>query len=324
MYFRVSLLLSREPPRSRADDDHRFPAFRESRPATNRHSSRLPHTSQVASLRVSVDVFSCGREAASASRVAPLAARTGGVVVAEEDFGDAFARDLAAAAARPTPRDATLTVRASKGVHVARLVGAADVMSAEDAARATGAAGRGEAARAAAAFALRGADGCESVRFRFRFRFRFPASRPRRLTSPPPQCSHASEASGQTASRDPTSESPAKSSPRSRARKGFVRSPHSSRKERFFVFVARGLPARLPKTTGSELNGCARTTHPGRFTESRASSTSVGAWFHEERHISFFSTRRSRARPDSRRVRFRQSYAFSYILYAFRAAKRSD
>ena len=280
----------------------------------------------MASLRVSVDVFACGREAASASRVAPLAARTGGVVVAEEDFGDAFARDLAAAAARPTPRDATLTVRASKGVHVARLVGAADVMSAEDAARATGAAGRGEAARAAVAFALRGADGCESVRFRFRlrFRFRFPASRPRRLTSPPPQCSHASEVSGQTASRDPTSESPAKSSPRSRARKGFVRSPHSSRKERFFVFVARGLPARLPKTTGSELNGCARTTYPGRFTESRASSTSVGAWFHEERHISFFSTRRSRARPDSRRVRFRQSYAFSYILYAFRAAKRSD
>ena len=73
MYFRVSLLLSREPPRSRADDDHRFPAFRESRPAANRHSSRLPQTSQVASLRVSVDVFSCGREAASASRVAPLA-----------------------------------------------------------------------------------------------------------------------------------------------------------------------------------------------------------------------------------------------------------
>ena len=105
-----------------------------------------------------MDVFSCGREAASASRVAPLAARTGGVVVAEADFGDAFARDLAAAAARPTPRDATLTVRASKGVRVARLVGAhADVMSAEDAARATGAAGRGEAARAAAAFALCGA-----------------------------------------------------------------------------------------------------------------------------------------------------------------------
>jgi hypothetical protein len=129
---------------------------------------------QVASLGVSVDVFCCGREAASASRLAPLAERTGGVVVAEEDFGDAFARDLAAAAARPTPRDATLTIRASKGVHVARLVGAADVMSAEDAARATGAAGRGEAARAAAAFALRGADGCESVRFRFRFRFRFP------------------------------------------------------------------------------------------------------------------------------------------------------
>ena len=46
----------------------------------------------MASLRVSVDVFSCGREAASASRVAPLAARTGGVVVAEADFGDAFAR----------------------------------------------------------------------------------------------------------------------------------------------------------------------------------------------------------------------------------------
>ena len=37
---------------------------------------------------------------------------------------------MAAAAARPTPRDATLTIRASKGVHVARLVGGADVMSA--------------------------------------------------------------------------------------------------------------------------------------------------------------------------------------------------
>ena len=41
MYFRVSLLLSREPPRSRADDDHRFPAFRESRPATTRHEPSL-------------------------------------------------------------------------------------------------------------------------------------------------------------------------------------------------------------------------------------------------------------------------------------------
>ena len=127
----------------------------------------------MASLRVSVDVFSCGREAASASRVAPLAARTGGVVVAEEDFGDAFARDLAAAAARPTPRDATLTVRASKGVRVARLVGAADVMSAEDAARATGAAKNAEknAALAATAFALRGADDSQ-VRFLFRSRSR--------------------------------------------------------------------------------------------------------------------------------------------------------
>ena len=128
----------------------------------------------MASLRVSVDVFSCGREAASASRVAPLAARTGGVVVAEEDFGDAFARDLAAAAARPTARDAMLTVRASKGVRVARLVGAADDRSADDAARATGAAGRGEAARARRRSRCAGADGCESVRFPFRFRFRFP------------------------------------------------------------------------------------------------------------------------------------------------------
>ena len=110
----------------------------------------------MASLRVSVDVFSCGREAASASRVAPLAARTGGVVVAEEDFGDAFARDLAAAAARPTPRDATLTVRASKGVRVARLGGAADVMSAEDAARPPARRGGGGGARGGGVRAARG------------------------------------------------------------------------------------------------------------------------------------------------------------------------
>ena len=54
---------------------------------------------------------------------------------------------------------------------------------------------------------------------------------------------------------------------------------------RFSCFSSRGLPARLPNATGSELNGCARTTHPGRFTESRASPASVGARFHEERHI---------------------------------------
>jgi hypothetical protein len=140
---------------------------------------------QVASLGVSVDVFCCGREAASASRLAPLAERTGGVVVAEEDFGDAFARYWAAAAARPPPRGAALTIHASKGVRVARLVGAADVMSAEDAARATGAARREKnTALAATAFALRGADDSQ-VRFLFRsrsrsrFRFRF-RSRPDR------------------------------------------------------------------------------------------------------------------------------------------------
>jgi hypothetical protein len=59
---------------------------------------------------------------------------------------------------------------------------------------------------------------------------------------------------------------------------------------RFSCFSSRGLPARLPNATGSELNGCARTTHPGRFTESRASPASVGARFHEERHI--FSRRK--------------------------------
>lgn len=105
------------------------------------------------------------------------------------------------------------------------------------------------------------------------------------------------------ASRDPTSESLAKSSPRSCARKGFVRSPQFVSTGGFFVFgfSSRGLPARLPNATGSELNGCARTTHPGRFTESRASPTSVGARFHEERHI--FSrrdaTRRGRKRTEA-------------------------
>ena len=130
----------------------------------------------MASLRVSVDVFSCGREAANASRVARRSPRApGGVVVAEEDFGDAFARDLAAAAARPTPRDATLTVRASKGVRVARLVGAADVMSAEDAARATGAAGAGRGgARGGGVRAARGRTVANRCVFGFGFGFGFP------------------------------------------------------------------------------------------------------------------------------------------------------
>ena len=204
-----------------------------------------------------MDVFSCGREAASASRLAPLAARTGGVFVVEEDFGDAFARNLASAAARPTPRDATLTIRASKGVRVAQLVGAdSEVISAEDASRVDGAAGRGESSPAVAAFALRGADGCDSVRFRFRFRFRFwfrfrfPAVRPRRLTSPQPQRSRASEASGRTALRDPRPASPAESSPRSRARHGFARSPQSGLERRFRCFFCARLTSSSPEHHG--------------------------------------------------------------------------
>ena len=156
MYFRVSLLLSREPPRSRADDDHRFPAFRESRPAANRHSSRLPQTSQVASLRVSVDVFSCGREAASASRVAPARRadrrrrRRGG------GFRRRVRAHLAVAAARPTPRDASADRPRVEGRTRGSARGRADVMSAEDASRATGAAGRGEAAPAGGGVRARG------------------------------------------------------------------------------------------------------------------------------------------------------------------------
>ena len=92
------LLLSRGPPRSRADDDHRFPRF----PGitTRREPSLLTPSSNLpgglpARLRGRLLLRPRSGERVRGSRRSPLTLpETGrGVVVAEEDFGDAFARD---------------------------------------------------------------------------------------------------------------------------------------------------------------------------------------------------------------------------------------
>ena len=112
-------------------------------PTTPRHhhltacSSHLPVLSQLASLGVSLDVISGGREAVRSSRLARLAEATGGAIIIEDDFGASFSANLAIAARRPTRRDAVLSVRASSGVGCARVIGAAEAMRPEEAAAAT-------------------------------------------------------------------------------------------------------------------------------------------------------------------------------------------
>jgi hypothetical protein len=185
-----------------------------------------------------LDVISGGREAVRSSRLARLAEATGGAIVIEDDFGASFAANLAAAARRPTRRDAVLSVRASSGVGCARVIGAAEAMRPEEAAAATatGAGGGDGAANkaedSADAFRLKTADASQvSVSPRsFSPRWRR-ASLARGITSLPPHFSL--ESAGQIASPDFTSEPLAKSSACSCAGMGFVWVAHSRSSTRF-------------------------------------------------------------------------------------------
>ena len=209
-------------------------------------------------------------------------------MVVEDDFGDAFAKNLESAAARQSigRNSTTLSIQTSPGVRCTQLIGPAGSMSAEETQKAT----ERDVSNVADAFALKSVDASQ-VRY-----FLAPTIF---ATSNQPAASvfvHP-EMFGQMSSLD-SNRNP-HSSPCSRVRTGFVWSPHLFFVLFLFLFfevlsyysflhTARGLPARLPSTTGSELNGCARVTYPGRFTESCASPTFVGAWFHEERYSNLF------------------------------------
>lgn len=191
---------------------------------------------------VSVDVIAGGREAARESGLARLAEATGGAFVVEDDFGASFAENVTAAARRPAGRRrgrSTLTVRTPPGVRVTRVVGPAEAVAEEEkrAATETAAVAGKAKADASVAFALAGDD-------------------PSRVST-----------KGTLGGKTPLFDS---FSPDEPPRFPFLSHP---------IFSPPGKTnARLTssssdtQTVGVELNGCARTTHPGRFTESRAAS----------------------------------------------------
>ena len=154
----------------------------------------------------------------------------------------AFAENVAAAARRPAGRRrgrSTLTVRTPPGVRVTRVVGSAEAVAEEEkrAATETAAVAGKATADASVAFALAGDD--------------------------PSRVSTKGGGPGKTPLFDSFS-------PDDPPRFPFLSHP---------LFSPPGKTnARLTssssdtQTVGVELNGCARTTHPGRFTESRAAS----------------------------------------------------
>ena len=72
-----------------------------------------------------------------AMRLAPLADASGGVILLLEEFGASFVSNVSAAVGRTAGRGAVLSIRTSSGVSCTRVIGGAEVMSAEVAAAAT-------------------------------------------------------------------------------------------------------------------------------------------------------------------------------------------
>jgi len=236
------------------------------------HVNHPASIQQLSSLSVTVDVFVFGNESSHLASVAPLASMTGGAVVAEDDFGEGFCKNLAAAARRRSlgARDSVLTIQVPPGMRVAQVIGPVAGMSREETALKTSTYGQTVARRAtgdgkprsetnANAFALKSAE-CSQVRIFPSFLSKATSNQPATSVFVHP------EVFGQMSSLETKSESRAIRARRAHARERASCGVYILCLCIFLVsLLARGLPARLPNKTGSELNGCATVTHPGRF-----------------------------------------------------------